>query len=141
MVTTERRGLSLLELVICTLILGILSATALPLSKNFIRREKEQLLRERLRGMRQAIDRFYQLKVAAEPGLAEKDYYPKSLQELIERRFLRRIPVDPVTEKAEWKLRSSTDGDNAEISDGNNVFDVMSTSQEIGSDGRPYNHW
>lgn len=141
MVNIDRSGLTLLELVICTLIIGILSATALPISKNFVRYEKEQLLRERLREMRQAIDRYYQIKAVAQPGLADHEYYPKTLEELLEKRLLRRIPLDPITGKAEWKLRSTSDVDGAEISDGANVFDVMSLSRETGSDGQPYQNW
>jgi general secretion pathway protein G len=137
----DKKGITLLELVVCTLIIGILASTALPISKNFVRNEKEKLLRERLREMRTAIDRYYQVKSAAEPGLNEADYYPTSLEELIEKRFLRKIPIDPVTGKAEWKLRSTTDQPGAEISDGKNVFDVTSTSGEIGSDKIPYNQW
>lgn len=141
MAIIERKGLTLLELVVCTLIIGILASTAVPLSKNFVRYEKEQLLRERLKEMRQAIDRFYQLKYAAEPGLEHADYYPKSLEELIERRCLRRIPVDPITGQNSWKIRSTSDGENVEITDGRNVFDIMSTSTELGSDGQPYQNW
>ena len=141
MAITERKGLTLLELVVCTLMIGILASAALPLSKNFVRHEKEKLLRDRLCEVRFAIDRFYQQKSVAEPGLSDKDYYPKSLQELINRRFLRKIPVDPVTGSDDWALRSSTDGEDAEITDGSNVFDVSSRSNEIGSDGRPYSHW
>ncbi|MFZ5949290.1 MAG: type II secretion system protein [Candidatus Rifleibacteriota bacterium] len=138
---TEKKGLTLLELVVCTLIIGILASTALPLSKNLLRHEKEQLLRDRLREIRYAIDRFYQMKVAKIPGLSEKEAYPASLQELVENRMLRRIPIDPMTGKADWRIRSTTDEITAELTDGTNVFDVTSTSGEIGSDGQPYFQW
>jgi general secretion pathway protein G len=141
MAIIERKGLTLLELVVCTLIIGILASTAVPLSQNFVRYEKEQLLRERLREMRQAIDRFYQLKITAQPGLEQADYYPKSLEELIESRCLRRIPIDPITGQNSWKVRSTSDAQDAEITDGRNIFDVMSSSAEMGSDGQPYHNW
>lgn len=138
---TERRGLTLLELVVCTLIIGILSATALPISKNIVRHEKEKLLRERLREVRTAIDRFYQAKSAKEPGLDEGDYYPGRLEDLVEKRFLRRIPLDPITGKADWLVRSTSDEPDSTVSDGRNVFDIVSSSVEQGSDGISYNLW
>ena len=87
---TTRRGLTLLELIVCTVIIGILSATAVPVAKNVVRRQKENLLRENLKEMRKAIDRYYEKKSAEQPGLADAQYYPASLEELVERRYLRR---------------------------------------------------
>lgn len=141
MAAINRSGITLIELVVCTLIIGILASTAMPISKNFVRYEKEKLLRERLREMRTAIDRFYQIKSSAEPELLDEDYYPKSFAELIEKRLLRKVPVDPFSQQANWKLRSSGDENGVEISDGKNIFDVMSSSSEIGSDGIPYTNW
>ncbi|GAB4279972.1 MAG: hypothetical protein Kow0029_24250 [Candidatus Rifleibacteriota bacterium] len=141
MAITDKQGLTLIELVVCTLIVGILASTAVPVSKNFVRHEKEKLLRERLREVRLAIDRFYQDKAAKEPGLSPKEYYPSGFDQLIEGRYLRKIPTDPITGLAKWHTRSSTDEPGAEISDGSNLFDLRSTSSEIGSDGIPYNQW
>jgi general secretion pathway protein G len=141
MAITEKNGLTLIELVVCTLIIGVLSATALPLSKNFVRSEKEKLLRERLATVRKAIDRFYQKSSGENEGLQDYEYYPKSLNELVENRFLRKIPVDPITGKNDWNLRSSTDEIGKDITNGVNVFDITSSSEETGSNGIPYNKW
>ena len=138
---TTRRGLTLLELIVCTVIIGILSATAVPVAKNVERRQKENLLRENLKEMRKAIDRYYEKKSAEQPGLADAQYYPASLEELVERRYLRRIPVDPFTEKADWQTRSSTDDPVGSISNRQNLFDVYSSTQEKDSSGQPYANW
>ena len=138
---TTRRGLTLLELIVCTVIIGILSATAVPVAKNVVRRQKENLLRENLKEMRKAIDRYYEKKSAEQPGLADAQYYPASLEELVERRYLRRIPVDPFTEKADWQTRSSTDDPVGSISNRLNLFDVYSSTQEKDSSGQPYANW
>jgi len=138
---TTRRGLTLLELIVCTVIIGILSATAVPVAKNVVRRQKENLLRENLKEMRKAIDRYYEKKSAEQPGLADAQYYPASLEELVERRYLRRIPVDPFTKKADWQTRSSTDDPVGSISNRLNLFDVYSSTQEKDSSGQPYANW
>ncbi len=138
---TEKSGLSLLELIVCTVIIGILSTTAVPIARNVVRQQKEELLREHLREMRKAIDRFYEKKAEKEPGLEDASYYPISLNELVEKHMLRKIPVDPFTENADWKTRSSTDPLDAEISNQQNVFDVYSASDKIDSRGQAYKNW
>ncbi len=138
---TEKKGLSLLELIVCTVIIGVLSTAAVPLAKNLVRSKKEELLREHLKDMRKAIDRFYEKKAAKEPGLPDSQYYPKTLNELVENRFLRKIPSDPFTEKPDWLTRSSTDADNAAISNMLNVFDVFSASDKTDGKGQPYSSW
>lgn len=136
-----RKGLTLLELIVCTVIIGVLSTTAAPLAKNFARRQKESLLRDHLKEMRQAIDRYYQKKSHDQPDGEDAGYYPLNLEELIEQRFLRRIPVDPFTEKSDWKTRSSTDEPDSSISNRRNLFDVYSASTEIDLRGQPYSSW
>lgn len=137
----DKKGLTLIELIVCTVIIGILSATALPLAKNVVRFQKEAILLEQLAEMRKAIDKFYARKSMAEPGLQDRQYYPQKLEELVETRLLRRIPVDPFTGEANWKTKSSTDEPGAETSDSQNVFDVYSASQEFDLKGRPYSSW
>ncbi|EKD82246.1 MAG: hypothetical protein ACD_39C01407G0002 [uncultured bacterium] len=138
---TTKRGLTLIELIVCTVIIGILSTTAVPLAKNVVRKQKESLLRDHLKEMRKAIDRFYEKKSIASPGLADALYYPLSLEELVEQRFLRRIPLDPFTEKADWKTRSSTDEPGSAVSNRQNVFDVYSATTEGDLRGQPYSNW
>jgi len=135
------RGLTLLELIVCTLIIGILSTTAVPIAKNVVRKQKESLLRDHLKEMRKAIDRYYDKKAAVTPGLADAQYYPLRLDELVEQRFLRRIPLDPFTEKPDWKTRSSTDEPGSAASNLQNVFDVYSATSEIDLRGQPYSTW
>ena len=136
-----RYGLTLIELIVCTLIIGILSSTAVPLSKNYVRHRKEQALNENLKKLRVAIDRFYTKEHLRQPGKDEKEYYPKSLQALIEARVLRKIPIDPFSKKADWKLISSTDPIGSEITDGYNIFDVKSTSELKSTKGTMYKDW
>jgi general secretion pathway protein G len=137
----RKSGLTLLELIVCTVIIGILSATAVPVAKNVVRREKESLLRDHLKEMRKAIDRFHERKSALEPGLADAGYYPVSFEELIEQRLLRRIPLDPFTEKPDWKTRSSTDEPGSSISNRQNIFDVYSATDKTDLRGQPYSSW
>ncbi len=136
-----RRGLTLLELIVCTVIIGILSATAVPVARNVVRRQKESLLRDHLKEMRKAIDRYYEKKSADHPGLEDAQYYPVNLEELVERRYIRRIPVDPFTEKTDWQTRSSTDDPGSTISNRQNLFDVYSSTQERDFSGQPYANW
>jgi general secretion pathway protein G len=138
---TDFRGMTLIELVVCTLMIGILASTALPVSQKFVRYEKEKLLNERLREIRTAIDRFYLHTSGKNDAGEEQARYPRSFDELIQKRFLRKIPIDPLTGKAEWKKISTTDDKNAEISDGLNIFDVRSKSDKIGSNNIPYSQW
>lgn len=139
--TNCRYGLTLIELIVCTLIIGILSTTAMPLSRNYVRHRKEEALRNNLKTLRKAIDRFYAKKLKASSNLDEKEYYPKSLQELIDTRCLRKIPVDPFSKEIDWKLISSTDPIGAEITDGYNVFDVRSSSELKSQNGTYYKNW
>lgn len=141
MAAIERQGLTLIELIVCTVIIGILSTTALPITRNVIRKQKEALLIERLSEMRMAIDRYYHKKAAKEPDLEDWRYYPQSLQQLVEERLLRKIPIDPFTENTGWKTRSSTDEATAGMTNTINVFDVYSATAESDLKGKPYCEW
>lgn len=137
----KKFGLTLIELVITTLIIGILSATALPLAKNFIRHEKELALKRNLLTLRNAIDKYYARKELSMPGLEYHEYYPISIEAMVEERILRSIPIDPFTQKADWKTRSSSDPLDSDISDGKNVFDVFSSSKEVSPRNDKYSSW
>ncbi|MBI1738946.1 MAG: type II secretion system protein, partial [Acidobacteria bacterium] len=147
---TPQRGMTLLELIIATSILLILASAALPISRMAIKRQKEFELREYLRDLRSAIDRY---KDAADKNLIQVELgtegYPKDLDVLVngielatakERRvrFLRRIPVDPMTGRADWGLRSVQDDPKSGSWGGQNVFDVYSRSSGIALDGSRY---
>ncbi|MBF0409309.1 MAG: type II secretion system protein [Candidatus Riflebacteria bacterium] len=134
-------GLSLLELMICCVIIGVFSATALPLSKNFVKSKKEDALNERLSEMRKAIDKYCEKMKLAKPGLSEKDCYPEKLEDMVNARVIRRIPVDPMTSRSDWRTISFTDLPDAPVSDGYNVYDIRSISTDTAFNGSKYSSW
>jgi general secretion pathway protein G len=147
-------GMTLLELILACAILLILSSSALPIARYSIVHKREELLSYELRQMRDAIDRYKDLadanKIRVEVGT---EGYPPDLETLVKGvklgtagddkkiRFLRRIPVDPMTGQAEWGLRAVQDDPDSTSWGGKNVFDVYSKSQAVGSDGRRYSEW
>ncbi|BDU76669.1 type II secretion system protein [Mesoterricola sediminis] len=151
--TLRQRGFTLLEMLVTATVLVILASAVVPMAKNGVRRQRELELRRTLREMRTAIDSYKdmadQKKIKAPP--AENNGYPESLEILVEgapvmgkdakMRFLRRIPVDPMTGKSEWGLRSLSDDPGSSSWGGGNVFDVYSLSTGTGSNGKPYREW
>src|SRR6184192_3641939 len=129
----QSRGFTLIELIVATAILVVLTGLAVPLARVAIKREKERELRHALWEMRDAIDRY---KDAADRGAFQikvgTEGYPPDLETLVDGvdvqgkkvRFLRRIPEDPMTGKAEWNLRSMQDDPKSTSWGGQNVFDV-----------------
>jgi general secretion pathway protein G len=149
----SRAGFTLAELVMVTAILAILAVVALPAVKFAAKRSKEAELRHALRTMRLSIDEF---KRYSDAGLIPIDLgtdgYPKDLETLVEGvdivgqvdkkvRFLRRIPLDPMTGKSEWGLRSYQDEPDSTSWGGENVYDVYSQSEGVGLNGVPYGEW
>ena len=147
-------GFTLLELVVTATVLMILASAVVPLARNGLKRQSELELRRTLREMRGAIDDYKkqaeQQKIKAPP--ADANFYPATLEVLVEGvpaagslsrkvRFLRRIPVDPLTGKAEWGLRNSNDEANSTSWGGSHVYDVYSLSQGTGMNGIPYREW
>ncbi len=142
--------MSLVELIVAITILMILTGAALPIARMSIRRGKERELRRDLWEMRDAIDRY---KEAADRGAFQiklgSEGYPPDLDTLVNGvdvggkkvRFLRSIPVDPLTGKAEWGMRCMQDDPKSESWCGQNVFDVFSMSQETALDGTKYSEW
>lgn len=147
-------GLTLLELVVTVAVLSILAAMVLPIAKVTLKREKEMELRRALRLMRNAIDEY---KKYSDAGLIQKRGltslgYPEDLDILVEGvsqvgaidkklRFLRRIPIDPMTGEAVWGKRSIQDDHDATSWGGENVFDVYSLSPGTALDGTAYSDW
>ncbi len=149
----RERGYSLVELVIVALVLTTLALVALPTGKYVVKRQKEMELRQALRHLRFAIDEY---KRYSDAGLIEleltSDGYPTEMEQLWEgvelvgqvgqrARFLRRVPVDPMTGVAEWGLRSYQDEPDSSSWGGENIFDVYSLSQGVGLNGVPYSEW
>ena len=146
-------GFTLAELVMVAAVLVALSAVTLPVAKFTAKRSKEADLRLELREMRSAIDEY---KRYSDAGLIPIDLgtdgYPKNLEVLVKGvqlvgqvdkkvKFLRRIPIDPMTGKDEWGLRSYQDEPAANSWGGENVYDVYSRSAGVGLNGIPYRKW
>jgi general secretion pathway protein G len=144
------RGFTLIELIVATAILVILTSLAVPMARVSIKRQKEHDLRVDLWEMRDAIDRY---KDAADRGAFQikvgSQGYPPDLDTLVKGidvngkklKFLRRIPVDPMTGKNEWGMRSMQDDPDSDSWDGDNVFDVYTKSQDTALDDSKYKDW
>src|SRR5579863_6104947 len=144
------RGLTLVELIVTVAILAILAGAAAPIARFRVKREKERELRYDLWTMRDAIDKY---KDAADRGAfqtkVDSQNYPPDLQTLVDGldvqgkkvRFLRHIPVDPMTNKPEWGMRSMQDDPTSDSFGGQSVFDVYSKSQGTALDGTKYSDW
>ena len=149
-------GFSLVEMTVVCTVLVILAAVTLPVAKNVSRRTKEAELRHSLRTMRNAIDEFKRYSDAGllgqEGNILGADGYPEELEILVEgveivgmldykKRFLRRIPIDPMTGEAEWGMRSYQDEPDSTSWGGENVYDVYSLSEAVGLNRVPYSEW
>jgi general secretion pathway protein G len=149
----SQSGMTLLELIIATSILLILATAALPTVRFAVVRPKEAELRRDLREIRDAIDRY---KDYADRNLIRVEVgsegYPPDLETLVKGqligmsstqkvRFLRRIPVDPMTGRAEWNLQAVQDDPDSTSWGGKDVFDVHSKSQATALDGTRYSEW
>ncbi len=147
-----QRGLTLVELIVAFTILSLLTAMAVPLARYRVQREKERQLRQSLTEIRTAIDRY---KDMADQGLLgridqQTHGYPESLDQLVEGvemqdkskvRFLRRIPIDPMTRSRNWGMRSMQDDPSSLSWGGQNLFDVYSKTYDRAPDGTPYSEW
>lgn len=149
----RQRGYTLVELVVVCATLAVLAGISMPVVKFTVKRSKEMDLRAALREMRAAVDEF---KRYSDAGLIPielgTDGYPKELEVLVEGvdvigqidrrvKFLRRIPIDPMTGEEEWGLRSYQDDWDATSWGGENVYDVYSLSEGVGLNGVPYTLW
>jgi general secretion pathway protein G len=151
------RGYTFIELLIVATILLILASAAMPLTRVTVQRTKEAELRRVLREMRTAIDKY---KDAVDTGLisnldvrAGSEGYPPDLETLVEGvtvandasgrklKFLRRIPIDPLTGEAEWGMRAYQDRPDSMSWGGSNVYDVYSLAAGVGLDGTKYRDW
>ncbi len=150
-------GYSFIELLVVSAILLVLASAVLPLAKLTVQRQKEIELRRSLRELRTAIDRY---KDAVDQGLiggadvrAGGEGYPPDLETLVEGvtvvndasgrklKFLRRVPIDPMTGETEWGLRSYQDQPDSTSWGGQNAYDVYTRSSGTGIDGTKYRSW
>ncbi len=153
---SNERGFTFIELVVVTAILLVLASTVMPLAQVTMQRQREAELHRALRDMRTALDKF---KDAVDQGLIPQtelepanEGYPPDLETLVDGvsvandasgrklKFLRRIPVDPMT-KDEWGLRSYQDDPDSKSWGGQNVFDVYTKSEGTALDGTKYRDW
>jgi general secretion pathway protein G len=151
----RQKGYTFIEIAIVAAIIAILASAVLPMVKVTVQRNREIELRRALREMRTAIDKYKdavdQNQVADPPLTAEG--YPPTLDVLVDGvpaandstgkklRYLRRIPMDPLTKTTEWGMRSTRDNPDAKNWGGQNVYDVYTKYDGTALDGTKYNEW
>lgn len=146
----RQNGMTLVELIVAIAIMAILACGVLPITRTVVKREREKELRAALWQMRDAIDRY---KDAADRGAFQiklgSEGYPPDLDTLVKGvdvngkkiRFLRHIPVDPMTHGTDWGLRSMQDDPTSDSWGGQSVFDVYTKSEGAALDGTKYSDW
>jgi len=152
----QRNGFTYIELIVATFILAILAAAIVPVAEVTAKRAKEVELRRNLRILRDAIDGYKQSVDLGLIGGSDVELgsegYPPDLETLVEGvnqvgavdkklKFLRRVPIDPMTHSTEWGLRSYQDEPDSLIWGGKNVYDVFTKSNETALDGTKYRDW
>src|ERR1700691_2676768 len=144
------RGFTLLELIIATAILLVLSTMVKPMARVTIQREKERQLRFDLWEMRDAIDRYkadadrnaFQIKVDSQGYPPDMDTLVKGVDVQGKKvRYLRKVPVDPMTGNTDWGFRSMQDDPDSDSWGGQSIFDVYSKSTDEALDGTKYKDW
>ena len=127
--TRSARGFTLLELLIVMSIIIILATVGLPQYQRMMQHARETVLRDDLHQLRKALDQYG----------ADKGKLPQSLSELADGGYMREVPVDPMTDEADWSVETGEDPNNRE--GGSGVTDVHSSSSDVGSDGKSYSEW
>ena len=122
----RRIGFTLIELIVVMVIIAMLLTLAAPRYFRSVERSKEAVLKESLHVMRDAVDKYY----------ADTGKYPERLEVLAAARYLRKVPLDPVTDSTEtWVVIPPADPQKG------GVYDIRSGAQRVGMDGKPYSEW
>lgn len=120
----KKNGFTIVELLVVLAIIALLLSIVVPRYIDKIDESKEVALRQNLSSLRHSIDKFY----------ADKGYYPEKLNDLVEKRYLREVPVDPITGERQWKTTIDSQ-------EGHGIYDVASFSNNVGSDDKRYSEW
>ncbi|MEO9280215.1 prepilin-type N-terminal cleavage/methylation domain-containing protein [Acinetobacter sp. WA-87] len=120
----KKNGFTIVELLVVLAIIALLLSIVVPRYIDKIDESKEVTLRQNLSSLRHSIDKFY----------ADKGYYPEKLNDLVEKRYLREVPVDPITGERQWKTTIDSQ-------EGHGIYDVASFSNNVGSDDKRYSEW
>jgi general secretion pathway protein G len=150
-------GFTFIELIVSAALMMILASAALPLARVSMKRQKEAQLRHSLKEVRAAIDLFHDWanaqRIAQHELTLGSENYPTSLDVLVQgvalandttgrkKKFLRRIPIDPITGRAEWGMRSVQDPADSKAWGGQNVFDIYTKSDGVALNGTKYKDW
>jgi general secretion pathway protein G len=150
-------GFTFVELLVATAVLMVLASAAMPLARVSMQRQREAELRRTLREVRTAIDDFKRWADAGRISTRDvnigSENYPPNLEILVEgvpftndasgrlKKFLRRVPIDPITRSTDWGLRSYTDRPDATVWGGQSVWDIYSKAPGTGFDGTAYRDW
>lgn len=122
----NKKGFTLIEILVVITLISILIAIAQPSYRSTILRAKETVLKENLFTIRDAIDKYY----------ADKNKFPESLDVLVSDKYMKAVPIDPITQsQTTWIIIPPSDGEEGA------VFNVTSGSDQTGSDGKPYKEW
>ncbi|MDX8253084.1 type II secretion system protein [Acinetobacter pittii] len=120
----KKNGFTIVELLVVLAIIALLLSIVVPRYIDKIDESKEVALRQNLSSLRHSIDKFY----------ADKGYYPEKLNDLVEKRYLREVPIDPITGERQWKTT-------IDAQEGHGIYDVSSFSNSMGSDDKRYSEW
>lgn len=149
------KGFTLIELLIVILIISILAVVAIPMVETSVKRNKEILLRRNLRIIITAIDTYRKFVIENNVEHDEDTYgFPETLEDLVDgveykdkqgeeriQKFLRKIPVDPMTNSYEWGMRSYQDDRDSSSWGSENLYDVYTKSERKALDGTYYKDW
>jgi len=128
-----KKGFTLVEILIVMTIIGILLSIVIPQYQNSIIKAKEAVLKENLFQIRDSISKYYK----------DKNKYPVSLEDLVIARYLRSVPVDPFSNKPDWKLirNEPIDFEDFDLEDAEGIIDIKSISNNPREEGKSYGEW